>query len=217
MSGGISYCDQTGGDYYDFIDVVSDGAPAMAVALGDVSGHGAPSALVMASARSQLHILAKTSMRPEERVSAINKVLADDLEGTGRFLTLFYLRLRKGESRVRWVRAGQDPAIRYNPAEDVFSELGGDGIALGVLPDFEFQGYEAELSAGEILVLATDGVWEARNDSGEMFGKDRMLAIVKENAHNSAEGVRTELMHAVETFQGSGQQDDIAVVVVKKL
>jgi len=216
ISGGIVYCDQTGGDYYDFIPEAKDSGKALGVVLGDVSGHGISSALLMATARGQLHSLSQSSLPPRERIQAINNVLSEDMDGTGRFLTLFYLRLRADNPKVRWVRAGHDPAICYNPTTDEFGELNGQGLALGVLGDFEFEDYEATLAPGEFVVLTTDGVWEARNDEGEMFGKERMLAIIRENAHMNAEGVRKALMNAVAHYQGDGQEDDIAVVVIRK-
>ena len=217
ISGGIAYCDQTGGDYYDFIEVNCESGCALGVVLGDVSGHGVPSALVMATARAQLHSLAKVTMAPEDRIAAINTFLSNDLDGTGRFLTLFYLQLEEGTGVVHWVRAGHDPAIHHMPKTGEFGELGGDGLALGVLADFEFQGYEATIKPGEILALATDGVWEARNPDGEMFGKKRMLAIIRDNAHKNAEDIRKALMDGVSAYQGDEQEDDIAVVVIKKV
>jgi len=217
LSGGITFCDQTGGDYFDFIEVESDEGKALGVVLGDVSGHGVASALLMATARGQLNALSQLPLRPEQRINAINTFLSRDMDGTGRFLTLFYLRLKENDPTVCWVRAGHDPAIRYTSETDAFSELNGDGLALGVLEDFDFQSYETTLTPNEVLVMATDGVWEARGVSGEMFGKQRMLAIVKESAHKSAEDIRVAIMTAVDEYQANGQEDDIAVVVIKKV
>lgn len=217
ISGGIAYCDQTGGDYYDFMEVLSDVGPAWAVVIGDVSGHGVPSALLMASARGQLHTMSRIAMRPEQRITAVNEFLSRDMDGTGRFLTMFYLRLKADNPSIRWVRAGHDPAIRYTPEHDTFSELSGEGIPLGVLQDYVYQSHDTTLAQGEVLVLATDGVWESRNESGEMFGKQRMLAIIRQSAHKSAEAIRLALMEGVAGFQANGQEDDIAVVVIKKV
>lgn len=216
IAGGIAYCDRTGGDYYDFIKICGGERPRLAVIIGDVSGHGVPSALVMASARGQLQTLAGMNLPPEDRVSAVNRVLSRDLDGTGRFLTMFYLQLEQGSSTVRWVRAGHDPAIRYDAARDEFGELLGEGIPLGVMEEYGYAAQSADLAEGEVLFMATDGVWEARDREGEMFGKKRILAIVRENAHKSAGAIRQAVMDAVEGFQGNGQEDDIAVVVVKK-
>jgi len=215
IAGGIHFCDQTGGDYYDFISVPGDGDPCLDVVLGDVSGHGVASALVMATTRGQLHSLAGEPLSPEARIRVVNEVLARDLDGTGRFLTMFYLHLAGDSGSVRWVRAGHDPAVRFDPSSGAFGELGGDGLALGVLEGFEYEGYSATLAPGEVVVMATDGVWEARDATGRMFGKQRMLAIIRESAHKSSMELREAIMNAVHAYEKS-RQDDIAVVVVKR-
>ena len=175
------------------------------------------SALVMSTARGQLHSLSQLRLSPKQRINTINEFLSRDLDGTGRFLTMFYLSLKADEPKVRWVRAGHDPAFRYTPETGQFSELRGDGLPLGVLEEFEYEDYETTLTSGEVLVIATDGVWEARNLEGEMFGKQRILAIIKENAHTCSEDIRLAIMAAVDVYQGNGQEDDIAVVVIKKV
>lgn len=190
---------------------------ALGVVLGDVSGHGVPAALVMAATRGQLHSLSQVPLEPHARIRTINDLLSEDLDGTGRFITMFYLRLHENSDKVTWVRAGHDPAVWYSPDSDSFDELNGDGIALGVLPEFQYDSYTAKLAVGDVLVLATDGVWEARNAEGEMFGKQRMLAIIRENAHNDAVTIRRAIMGAVRAFHPDGQEDDIAVVVIRKL
>jgi sigma-B regulation protein RsbU (phosphoserine phosphatase) len=216
ISGGIVYCDQIGGDYYDFLHTATDHGPALGVILGDVSGHGVPSALIMASVRGQLHSLAGVPMSAGQRLTAINASLAHDLDGTGRFLTLFYLELGGSDGIVRWVRAGHDPAIRHTPGTDSFGELDGEGIPLGVLGDFAYREQQTVLEPGEILALATDGVWEARDTEGRMFGKQRMLALIRENAHKSAQDIRAAVMAAVDLYQGGVREDDTAVVVIKR-
>ncbi|WP_285906620.1 SpoIIE family protein phosphatase [Pseudodesulfovibrio pelocollis] len=216
LAGGIVYCDQTGGDYYDFIEVRTESGRALAVVLGDVSGHGVASALIMASVRGQLHSLADMPMTAGERLTAINASLARDLDGTGRFLTLFYLELLDDAGSVRWVRAGHDPAIRHLPGADHSGELGGEGLPLGVLEETAYAEGHTRLEPGEVLVLATDGVWEARDGKGRMFGKKRMLALIRENAHNSAQSIRDALMDAVDAHQGGVREDDTAVVVVRR-
>ncbi len=155
-------------------------------------------------------------MTPEVRIGTINRFLSNDLDGTGRFLTMFYLQLDEGSEKVSWVRAGHDPAVHYAPETGVFNELGGDGLALGVLAEFKFQSYEGNLESGDIVTIATDGVWEARDASGEMFGKKRMLAIIRDSAHKNAEGIRKAIMDGVSEYPGNGQEDDIALVVIKK-
>lgn len=216
-AGGIVYCDQTGGDYFDFIQVRRPtNEPAHAVIVGDVSGHGVQAALLMATARALLHGLSGASMSLDRRIEHVNNRLCDDLDGSGRFMTLFYLQVEEAGARLRWIRAGHDPALYYDPDHDTFSELRGDGIALGVVPDMNFEVSVTSFSPGDVVVLATDGVWEAHNSDGEMFGKDRYLQTIRESAHLPAEGIRDAIFHAVQTFAPDAGEDDITVVVLKR-
>jgi sigma-B regulation protein RsbU (phosphoserine phosphatase) len=89
-------------------------------------------------------------------------------------MTLFYLAIDPENEQLQWVRVGHDPAILYDPAQNTFEELAGTGIALGVNQDFRYEAYKKTgLSDEQIVAIGTDGIWEARNPSGEMFGKKR--------------------------------------------
>ena len=84
---------------------------------------------------------------------------------------MFYLDIDPIKMRAHWVRAGHDPAIFYDPGTDTFEELGGSGIALGVAEDLSYREYtKSDLNKGQIIFLSTDGIWEAFNQKGEMFG-----------------------------------------------
>lgn len=217
ISGGIVYCDQTGGDYYDYLTVSGVEGPAHAVVVGDVTGHGVPSALLMSSARALLHGLSGAHMPLNRRVAMANLQLNEDLEGSGRFLTLFYLQFLPDSDRIRWVRAGHDPAIVYHPGTDTFEELMGDGLPLGICPDTNFEACDGAIPRGSIVVIATDGAWEAHNVQGEMFGKERLLAIIRENADKKAAELQAVIFETVDAFIGGGEQvDDITVVVMRR-
>lgn len=217
IAGCIRYCDQTGGDYYDFLGVNGKDGHAHAVVVGDVSGHGLPSALLMSSARALVHGLSGARVGLGRRMGMINSHLNADLEGTGRFLTMFYLQLQPESCDVRWVRAGHDPAILYDPATDSMQELSGDGLPLGVVPDCMFEECSGCVPPGAMVVMATDGVWEAMDTDRTMFGRQRFLAIVRQNAHKRSEDVAHAVLHAVQEFMGSAEQkDDITVVVAKR-
>ena len=211
------YCDETGGDYFDFID--SDNAPAgrVSVVIGDVAGHGIPAALLMATARA---FLRQRSVQPgglSRVVSDVNRLLAHDVEDSGGFMTLFYLTIDGKSRQLNWVRAGHDPAIFYDPASDVFEPLHGAGIALGVNPDAHYEHCEKDnLVKDQIIVLATDGIWEARNPGGEMFGKDSIYRVVRQNAAASAGEILTAVFDALSRFCGLQRpEDDMTMVVIK--
>jgi sigma-B regulation protein RsbU (phosphoserine phosphatase) len=119
---------------------------------------------------------------------------------------------------LKWVRAGHEPAILYDAVADTFEELGGRGMPLGVFRSVDFDMQRRSLTAGQTIFVGTDGIWEARNDAGEMFGKDRFKALIRAHADRPAGEVVSAVLDAVTGFHGSGkQEDDITLVVIKIL
>ncbi|MEZ0576607.1 SpoIIE family protein phosphatase [Halodesulfovibrio aestuarii] len=220
ISGAIRYCDQTGGDYYDYYMTACDGEPVLSVVVGDVSGHGVASALLMTTARALLRVHTECSrISASRRVSQVSNLLAQDVHGTGQFMTLFYLEIMQHSNIVRWVRAGHDPAIVYLPEQDDFIELRGKGLPLGVIERFEYEESEIELSQqGTIIFMGTDGIWEARKGGyGDLFGKERVRDIIREHATKTAEEIRDYVLDAVEAWQKNiPNADDVTLVVLKK-
>ena len=216
VAGGSLYCDETGGDYYDYIDLPESESGRLAVVVGDVSGHGISSALLMAGVRSYLRGRVRRSGSAAEVVTDVNVLVADDTRETGQFMTMFFLAVDPETGRITWVRAGHDPALFYNPEADVFHELGGTGLALGLDGDWRYEGYTRTAATGQVLALATDGIWEARNIEGEVFGKDRFKAVIREYAGETAEGIRLAAIGAVHDWRGDRpQEDDITLVLIK--
>jgi hypothetical protein len=132
IAGRSIYCDETGGDYYDFISGDTGEDKQMTIAVGDVSGHGISSALLMATVRSALRQRMSQPGSAGDIISDVNRQLVQDVEDSGQFMTMFYLNINATQKQIQWVRAGHDPAIIYDPETDTFDELGGAGIALGV-------------------------------------------------------------------------------------
>ena len=152
-------------------------------------------------------------------VSDVNLELARDVGGSGRFMTMIFLEIEPERKRLNWVRAGHEPAILYNAEDDSFLELTGEGMALGVVEDLEFQKYTHQgWAPGNIIVVGTDGIRETHNESGEMFGSDRFLETIRRNATKSAEEIQNNIIKELKIFQGEApQEDDITLVVVKVL
>ena len=213
IAGRSLYCDETGGDYYDFIKLPDD---RLGIVVGDVSGHGVSAALLMASVRGFLRARASLPGSTAEIIDGVNQLISVDTAETGQFMTLFYLVVAAQKKRITWVRAGHDPAILYCPETDRFDELTGAGMALGVSSEWQYEDYSREIQPGQIVLLTTDGIFEAHNAEGKMFGKARFKAIVRQNAALEAEGIRKAVMEAVSSFRGNEpQEDDITLVVLK--
>ncbi|HEB61278.1 MAG TPA: HAMP domain-containing protein, partial [Phycisphaeraceae bacterium] len=144
IAGHSIYCDQTGGDYYDFIDLSRLGPGVIAAAVGDVTGHGIAAALLMTAARALLRSRTDLAEDLAMVMNDINYQLAAD-SPTGRFMTLFMLLLDRERGLVRWVSAGHDPAICYDPARDEFFDLAGRDIPLGIEPGWKYTQVEREM------------------------------------------------------------------------
>ena len=219
IAGKSIYCDETGGDYYDFIfdDKRRDGS--IGIAIGDVSGHGISSALLMATVRSSLRQRSSIPGGAAEILSDVNRQLVLDVEDSGQFMTMFYIMIDPTGKNFHWVRAGHDPAILYDPIKDTFEELGGPGVALGVVEEWEYSKNVKMLSpAGQIIFLSTDGIWEACNNNGEMFGKELIYEIIRRHSSHSANEIIEIVMKRLERFQaGAKIEDDITLVVIKFL
>jgi serine phosphatase RsbU (regulator of sigma subunit) len=217
IAGRSIYCDETGGDYYDFITSDAGENGQLAIAIGDVSGHGVSSALLMATVRSSLRQRLSQPGSAGDIISDVNRQLAHDVEDSGQFMTLFYLMIDPTKQDLQWVRAGHDPAIFYDPGTDTFEELGGSGVALGVMEDSVFKAYtKTALRKGQIIFLSTDGIWESRNQKREMFGKKPIYDIIRKNSSLNANETLEAILDSLERFQqGAKIEDDITLVVIK--
>jgi sigma-B regulation protein RsbU (phosphoserine phosphatase) len=217
IAGKSIYCDETGGDYYDFLEVGTPGEGKIGVVVGDVSDHGIPSALLMATARALIRQRCSAFGRIDRVVSDVNRQLAKDVKDSGRFMTLFYTEIERPHKTIRWVNAGHEPAMIFDPVTDTFSDLnGGNNLALGVFEDTEFKEAHREIAAGQIMVIATDGIWEAPNPKGEMFGKDRIHKIIRRNASASANEIQNSILESLRRFQKETKlEDDLTLVVIK--
>ena len=213
----IVYCDETGGDYYDFPDTHETHPGNFSVVVGDVSGHGISSALLMATGRAFLRQRSALPGNLADMVSDVNRQLTRDIEEAGGFMTLFYLMIDPANRNLCWVRAGHDPALFYDPHADIFEQLRGAGIALGVYAGWRYKEYRKNgLKKGQVIVLGSDGLWEARNPQGDMFGKDPICQIIRSNPEATARQMLTSCSKAFKAFVGDrAPEDDVTLVVIK--
>jgi sigma-B regulation protein RsbU (phosphoserine phosphatase) len=217
ITGKSIYCDETGGDYFDFLEIGTPEEGKIGVVVGDVSDHGIPSALLMVTARALIRQRCADFGQIDRVVSDVNRQLAADVKDSGRFMTLFYTEIERSHNRIRWVNAGHEPAMIYDPATDTFSELNGDNnLALGVFEDTEFKEAHRQIAPDQIIVIATDGLWETRNLTGEMFSKDRIHKIIRQNASDSANEIQNSILESLRRFRnGAKLEDDMTLVVIK--
>jgi sigma-B regulation protein RsbU (phosphoserine phosphatase) len=208
------YSELTGGDYYDFIETREND---LIVAVGDISGHGISSALLMTSARAFLRSALDRSDNPAEAAAQVNRRLAEDVAESGSFLTLFLLKVMPDERRLTWVRGGHDPAYLFTPTSGNFTELSGRGMALGLSPDTVYESHGLDdYPAGSMVVIGTDGIWETQSPSGEAFGKQRFQDVIAQTAPAGPQAALDAVFEALEAFRGkTAQADDVTLVLVQ--
>ncbi|MEJ2167888.1 MAG: SpoIIE family protein phosphatase [Desulfobacterales bacterium] len=139
IAGRSLYCDETGGDYYDFLEVCCRNSNHLGLVVGDVSGHGISAALLMASARAFLRCRVTQPGDAAEIIRDVNRLITTDTRDSGQFMTLFYAEIDPSSKTLQWVRAGHDPALLYDPVSRDVVELDGKGMALGIDADYSYR------------------------------------------------------------------------------
>ena len=216
VAGKSIYCEETGGDYYDYLYWGEGNIGKIGIVVGDVSDHGIPSALLMIKARAFLRQRSFMAGNMARIVSDVNRQLARDVEESGQFMTLVYTEIDSQKKIIRWVRAGHDPGLIYNPATDSFEELVGKVLPIGVSKDSEYKESHRKISPGQVITIGTDGIWEARNEKGEIFGKNVFKNIIRTRAKEAAEEILNAEIDEVENFNSlRGTEDDLTLVVIK--
>jgi phosphoserine phosphatase len=207
--------EETGGDFFDFQE---PGAGRLAVALGDVSGHGCGPARLAVACRALFRAILSQTHEPARLISEVNRLLGmDDLDD--RFVTAFFGVLRRESHRLEYVSAGQGPILFYSHRGGSITELEIQGFPLGLAPGLAFgPGAEVVFDRGDFLALVTDGFFEWFNEAGECFGIERTKAqIVRDRDKPAAEMIRRLHASVLHFAAGSPQPDDLTAVVIKRL
>ena len=201
-----------GGDLYE---VVRLDANRVLVAVGDVSGKGIPAALFMGVAMTLLRSMARQGLAPEEILRRMNDELLDQ-NPRGMFVTLQCLVFDLANGCVTCASAGHLAAVRMMPGQPPGLAFGSSGLMLGLLPIVGAETETLELRRGETFVLFTDGVSEAFDPNGELFGTDRLLAQLECSPGRTAQETTRSVLDAVRRHAAGAQQsDDITVLAVR--
>jgi serine phosphatase RsbU (regulator of sigma subunit) len=201
---------EVGGDFYDFHLLSED---RLGVVVGDATGKGVPAALVMASARSMLRALAQASNSPGEVLRRVNDALVTDIP-PNMFVTCFYAILDPKSATLSYANAGHDLPYLWRGGDA--DELRATGMPLGLMPGMSYEQKEIELDCGQGVFFYSDGLVEAHDPKGEMFGFPRLRALVAEQGE---EGLLGDFcLEALYSFVGEGweQEDDITLLTLKR-
>jgi PAS domain S-box-containing protein len=204
---------ETGGDYVDFVPMA---APALGLALGDVSGHGVGSALLMSLTRAYLRAYALSHSEPGDILPLLNGSLCADIDAD-HFVTLFFARLDTLSGDLAYWNAGHLPGYVIGADGQVRVTLSSTSYPLGLDADGDFPpGPPAQLVAGDLLLVLTDGITEAFDPDGKQYGTARALALVCVQRAATPRRILDALFEDVRSFSaGQPELDDRSALLVK--
>jgi sigma-B regulation protein RsbU (phosphoserine phosphatase) len=202
-------CRTIGGDFFDYLEV---GEHGFGFALGDVAGKGPPAALLAAAVQSNFAAHAPVSASPADAMARINKaLLRRAIEA--RFATMFYGAM-KSDGTLSYCNAGQEPPLVISAGGTSWLEEGGP--VLGLLSIATYAYATVRLQPGDLVVVCSDGVTEARNQAGDEFGRDRLVEALRGDHGAKPEVALEHVRSAVKQFsQGAAQADDITLLILR--
>lgn len=206
---------QVGGDFYDFVYQPDH---LLTVVVGDVAGKGFSSALLMAMTRTVMRSRAKSTPSPESGpiISLSNDDLYEDYTGVSVFTTVFVGRYDPHQRELSYANAGHSPVI-YIPLGEAPRFLAAEDMPMGVLPGIDYQDQVLTLKPGDVLIVASDGLSEARNAEGDLFSYERLLALAADCTHYDADEIAHYLLNTIQLFSAGHEQDDDQTVLVLKV
>ena len=205
--------DRVGGDYYDYIRIADQ---HWGIVVGDVSGKGIAAALIMASFRASLIAEIRNNYAIRTTMVKVNKLLWESIE-PDRFVTALFGVLDVEARRFTYVNAGHNPALLLRAATGQFETLDATGPLLGTFEAATYKERVVELRPGDVLVLYTDGITEAMDAGGELFGEERLRETILARKDEPAVAHVRGIWEAVQAFRDGEQDDDLTTVVVRAL
>lgn len=203
-----------GGDYFGYSHV-SPGR--FGITIADVSGHSIGAAIGMVMARCLIQSEAHQSTSPSRIFSRVNELLNRDLTDPGMFVTAFLAVYDEATGRVTYANAGHNPPLFLRASTGKTAPLGRGGLALAIEPETRYDDRKCTLHTGDMLLLYTDGLTEARSAKGEMFGMDRLTEALQRCRHLGARQAVDAIVEDVTRWRGTPDfVDDLTLVVARK-
>ena len=202
---------EVGGDFYDF-HLLPEGRLGLVV--GDATGKGVPAALVMSTTCGMLRLAAQSHASPAEVLQGVNEALFPNIP-TNMFVTCFYAILEPNSGRLSYANAGHDlPYLHRNGEAE---ELRARGMPLGLMPGMRYEEKETIVHSGQAALLYSDGLVEAHDPEGDMFGFPRLRTLIAERAEEERP-LGEVLLEELYSFTGEGweQEDDITLLTLKR-
>ncbi|MYD62376.1 MAG: SpoIIE family protein phosphatase [Gemmatimonadetes bacterium] len=204
LFGSMEPARQVGGDFFDIINLEND---RIGLAIADVSDKGVPAALFMMSSRTLMKGAAIGKSNPTDVLTEVNHLLQEDNDAA-MFVTVFYAEYNPADGSLSYANGGHNPPVivHADGSSTVLPQT--NGIALGILPDIEYEQNSVTLSPGDTLVLYTDGITEAMNAQNEEFEMERLLTVLSGASSQDVREMNQAIFQAVQAFAGDMPQFD---------
>ncbi len=205
--------ENVGGDFYDFYVLDEN---RFGIFISDVSGHGIPAALISSMVKIAFSMLRKYANSPKKLIKRLNNILSDKIKG--RFITAGYVLIDLEKNEVIYSSAGHPPIYIYKKNEKKIGEFIANGILIGYNEKEEYDEISIKIEKGDKIILYTDGIIEAFNDKGEMFGENRVKDIIRENGDNTIFDISNVLIKSIVHWIKIGENinkyinDDITLI-----
>lgn len=205
---------EIGGDFYDFVRC---GDGCLTVIIGDVAGKGIPAAMLTSMTRIMLRVESSNRQPPSRIIERANEILQQDLSQADSFVTAFVATIDTRENRLSFANAGHTPALLWHAQTRSSQFLRATSLPVGIANHHSKPAPGVSLLPGDLLILYTDGITEASNPAGQLFGLDRLQQLVDRHAAESPEILQTIVLYEVERFRHSAARTDDATILVIKL
>lgn len=206
-------CFEVGGDFYDFVKL---GDNQLVIVISDVIGKGIPAALMMALFRGAVRAYTNSGCglgTIEYVIGRLNKMACSECRD-GEFISLFYAVIDIAERKVTYCNCGHEPTVLIR--DGAFVDLNNGGLVLGIDAEAEYEVGTVELKKGDCLLFYTDGLIDAANFEGQLWGRERMLGAVRICSEGGAEQRIKNMLGYRRRFVGlASQVDDTSIIVVK--
>lgn len=207
---------EVGGDCFDFINKDDE----TLIYIGDVTGHGVPAGLVMMLVSASIRILASEKLGSKEIIAKTNKVLKEKIS-SNHFMSLVMLNWNNISQKMSFIGAGHEYILHYSATNKVVKRIKSGGIALKMIPDINklLKSQDIDFKDGDVILLYTDGITEARNHQGQMYEIERLENSLLKNAHRQAADMFEHITDEFASFLGKKhhQEDDITMIVIKNI
>ena len=215
IAGRCNSAAHVGGDYYDFF---RRSEQTLDLLIADVSGHSVGAALIMAEVRTLLRAQVNSAHSASAILNTLNSQLYDDLTRAELFITMFYAKYNSATGRLNYSNAGHNHPMIRRAGEQSCIELDTEGLIIGVKPSVVFEERSIELVSGDVLLFYTDGLTEACDQDGDMFGTERVCTHLGAVTQLPAKEIIDSFYNVIYEFTGSRTlQDDVSIVALKIL